>query len=131
LPHRGELDVLVKSAKRVLVRTPGWVNQPEVKAYRNKKEAATKWNGTYVEFPETQQGDLLTVTYPLRVTEVDETIQGIHYVEKWRGNTIVDINPPGKWIPMFERPELESLDVPPHQGGRTEASLSHTKNLLR
>jgi hypothetical protein len=131
LPHRGELDVTVKKSKRVLVRTPGWVTKPEVKAYRNKNEVATKWDGTYVEFPETRPGDLLTVTYPLRVTEIAETIQGTHYVEKWRGNTIVEINPPGKWIPMFERPELESLDVPPPGEVRIEARLSHEENLLR
>jgi hypothetical protein len=67
----------------------------------------------------------------LRVTEIAETIQGTHYVEKWRGNTIVEINPPGKWIPMFERPELESLDVPPPGEVRIEARLSHEENLLR
>lgn len=131
LPHRGEVDVVVKRARRVLVRTPGWVSRPEVKAYRNKKQIATAWDGTYVEFPDTQEGDLLTITYPLRVTEVHETIQGTHYVEKWRGNTIVGITPPGKWIPMFERPELESLDVPPQQEVRMETSLTQIDKLLK
>jgi hypothetical protein len=36
----------------------------------------------------------------------------VTYNEKWRGNTIVDINPPGKLIPMFQRPQLESEAVP-------------------
>jgi hypothetical protein len=39
-------------------------------------------------------------------------LDGTEYTERWRGNTIVSISPPGKWIPMFERPELENENVP-------------------
>jgi hypothetical protein len=54
----------------------------------------------------------LTVTYPLRIAEVREPIQGVQYTEKWRGNTIVDISPPGKWIPMYQRPAMDSDHLP-------------------
>ena len=53
--------------------------------------------------------------HALRVAEVKETVgsrDGTEYTERWRGNTIVDISPPGRLIPMFQRPELESEKVP-------------------
>ncbi|MHB9037418.1 MAG: hypothetical protein ACYC64_12195 [Armatimonadota bacterium] len=115
LPHRGELDVFVKTAEKVLVRVPSWAPKEQVKAYADKKPYPLSWDGQYVVFANTKSGSRLTVTYPLRIAEVKETpggINGITYTEKWRGNTIVDISPKGKYIPIFNRPELESEKVP-------------------
>jgi len=74
-----------------------------------------RWDGPYVVFTATRKGQQLTVTYPVRITEIKETpggLRGIEFTEKWRGNTIVDIKPRGKWIPMFERPELDTDRLP-------------------
>jgi len=63
----------------------------------------------------TKTGEQLTVTYPLRAATIKETVGslgGIEYTERWRGNTIVAISPPGKWIPMFQRPELDRDHLP-------------------
>jgi len=112
LPHRGEIDVMVRSARRVLVRVPEWVPKQEVRAYVGKRPVPVRWQGTYVKFESTKRGQQLTVTYPLRVAEVREKINGVEYLERWRGNTIVDISPRGKWIPTFHRPELDNDRVP-------------------
>jgi hypothetical protein len=111
LPHRGEVNVVVKGTRRVMVRIPEWVPKSEVKAYRQRKAVPVKWAGSYVEFQGAVRGEQLTVNYPLHLWEVRERIQGVEYTERWRGNTIVDITPPGKWIPMYKRPELESSEV--------------------
>ena len=115
LPHRGEVDILVKTARKVLVRTPEWAPKDRVKTYVDRKPAAVRWSGSYVVFPITKRGQQLTVTYPVRIAEVKETpgsLAGVRFTEKWRGNTIVDIAPGGKWIPMFHRPELDTERVP-------------------
>jgi len=60
-------------------------------------------------------GQQLTVTYPLRIAEIKETVgslDGTEYTQKWRANTIVDIASPGKWIPMFNRPEPDTERLP-------------------
>lgn len=115
LPHRGELNVMVKGTKKVLVRIPEWATKDGVKAYRAKKSVPVKWEGSYVVFDKARKEEQLTVTYPLRVAEVKETVgslDGTEYTERWRGNTIVDISPGGKWIPMFQRPELDNERLP-------------------
>ncbi|MDO8303401.1 MAG: hypothetical protein Q7T18_09175 [Sedimentisphaerales bacterium] len=116
LPHRGEVNIIVKNAKKVLVRVPGWAPKEKTLAFVNKKPiAAVQWQGTYVVFDKVKPADQLTVTYPIRIAQVKETIYGdkhVEYTEKWRGNTIVDISPAGKWIPMFQRPQLESEQIP-------------------
>jgi hypothetical protein len=112
LPHRGEMDLFVGTARRVLVRLPDWAPKESVRAYVAKRPVPVKWQGSYVVFGKVSKGQQLTVTYPLRIADMKETIYGVTYDEKWRGNTIVDINPPGKLIPMFQRPQLESENVP-------------------
>lgn len=115
LPHRGELNVLVKASNKVLVRVPEWAPLEQTRAFVNRKPVPVKWDGRYVVFAQAQQGQQLTVTYPLRLAEVKETVgslAGRQYTERWRGNTIVDISPPGKWIPLFQRPELDTEQVP-------------------
>jgi hypothetical protein len=55
------------------------------------------------------------VTYPQRIAKVVETIYGekhVQYVQAWHGNTIVDISPAGRWLPMFQRQELTSEVAP-------------------
>jgi hypothetical protein len=115
LPHRGEVNIFVVGAKRVLVRVPEWAPKAEVKAFRARTPTPVSWEDSYVVFDVVRKGDQLTVTYPLRIAEVKETVgslDGTRYTERWRGNTIVDISPPGKWIPLFQRPELELMTVP-------------------
>ena len=104
--------MFVKSARRVLVRVPEWAQKSEVKAFVNKEPKRLLWKGNYVVFEKPEKDQQLTLTYPLRLAEVREPIQGVEYTERWRGNTIVHIEPAGKWIPMFQRPELEHDVVP-------------------
>ena len=112
LPHRGEINVIVKAAERVVVRVPQWAPKERVKAYVDKKPTAVAWDGSYVVFPGVTRGQQLTVIYPLRLAEVQERVMASQFTERWRGNTIVAISPPGEWIPMYQRPELETEVVP-------------------
>jgi hypothetical protein len=112
LPHRGELDVMVKKSHRVLVRVPEWSAKDGVKAFVDKQPVMVDWKQNYVVFDGVKAGQQLTVVYPLRIAEVTEPIEGVVYTERWRGNTIVGISPPGKWIPMFQRPGLDNDTVP-------------------
>jgi hypothetical protein len=111
LPHRGEVNIVVRQTRRVLVRVPEWAPKGEVRCYREKKPTYVTWVAGYVVFDNVAKGEQLTVVYPLRLWQMRETVYGVAYSEKWRGNTIVDLAPQGKWIPMFQRPELETERV--------------------
>ena len=114
LPHRGEVNVMVKTARKVMVRVPHWTQKDQAKVYVDEKPVPAQWDGSYVVFKQVKTGQQLTVTYPLRIARVKEVIKGVdfvEYTEKWRGNTIVDIAPPGKWLPMFNRPELDTAQL--------------------
>jgi hypothetical protein len=115
LPHRGELNILVKDARRVLVRIPTWAPHDKVRLYVDKQSVDATWDGDYVVFAGVKKDQQLTVLFPLRVATVKETVgslAGVEFTQTWRGNTIVDIAPRGRWIPMYHRPELTTSDVP-------------------
>lgn len=107
LPRRGEVNILVKTAEKVLVRIPAWVSPGNVQAYKNRLECPVVWDttGKYIVFDSVSTSDQLTVIYPLRIAEVRETINGTLYTERWRGNTITNIDPAGILLPMYQRPE--------------------------
>jgi hypothetical protein len=116
LPHRGELNIFVKDAKKVLIRVPGWAPKEKVKVFVDQKPIDVTWQDSYVVFNAVTANQQLTVTYPLRIAEIKETVgslEGARFTEKWRGNTIVDISPPGRFIPMYLRPELDTDELPP------------------
>ena len=97
------------------MRVPGWAPRDQVKAYVQKKAHPLQWDGPYVVFDGVRKGQLLTVLFPLRVATMKETVYGVEYTERWRGNTIVSLAPAGRWIPMFQRPELDT-EVLPREG---------------
>jgi hypothetical protein len=138
LPRVGEVNVLVKTATRVLIRVPSWVDAADVRAFENRSAIAVAWdsNDKYVVFDETVPGDQLTVTYPVRIAEVIEVINGIEYTETWRGNTIVDIRPGGTLLPMYQRRLFDisdSVAVPFSRGdcnGDGEIDISDGVGLL-
>ena len=115
LPFRGEVDVVAKNARKVLVRIPAWAPKERVAAFVDRTPVEPKWDGEYVLFDGVSPGQQLTVTYPLRIASITETIytdKHHEFKEEWRGNTIVDISPAGKNLPMYQRPQLNSDKLP-------------------
>lgn len=115
LPHRGEVDVIVKDAQRLYVRVPEGAPRDKVRVYVDRQPVEARWSDSYVEFPAVTRGQQITVTYPLRIAVIHETVgslAGSETTQKWRGNTIVDISPAGKFVPQFCRPELDRAALP-------------------
>lgn len=90
------------TAERMVANNWGFVD---------KKPIPVSWDGSSVVFGPVSDYQLPTVTHPLAIGTVHEKIQGAEYAEHGRGNTIVDISPPGKWIPL-SRLELDTEQVP-------------------
>src|SRR5688572_11145217 len=65
-------------------------------------ERSVSWNDGYVEFDVVGPGQVLTVTYPLSIAAVTETIYTVKhesFLEERRGEEILAISPPGQWLP--------------------------------
>ena len=130
LPYEGKVVIHNKTARRVAVRIPGWVDKKAIHTSVNDKQAKPFWTGQYLTFLALNPRDAITITFP--VVESKET-----YTLKWkeknfwmestypgpswqsdaqpaqftftlRGNTVVDITP-RKATPEYKFYEREAL----------------------
>ena len=84
-----------KTARKLAVRIPRWVDKRTVKAALNEKPVPTHWLGNYLVFDTAlQNSDVLTIDFPM----VEQTVTSTYQYDKtytchFKGNTLVDIAP--------------------------------------
>jgi DUF1680 family protein len=116
LPYNGQVDVKVKHAlAEVLLRVPEWVpsGSARVCATRGQTAINLAWRGRYMSLGPAQPGDTLSLTFPLVERTITrrvygapvETVMGgvVYQSITFRGNEVVDIDPPGKNYPFYQR----------------------------
>jgi len=118
LPYEGKVIIRNKTAKRISVRIPGWVNRGKLRARVNgtERRLSAFVGGAYQVFDGMKPGDVLQIDFPM----VEETIHQMVLSEKdkytdykitFRGNTVVDISPrnesPGVY-PIYLRDHMKT-----------------------
>ncbi len=106
LPHEGRVDVKVKAAKPLGVRVPQWVDHEQVTVTVDGQAAEFEWSGNYVTLgrpgeSSPQPGQLVTITFPVRETTTTETRGGGEFTVRWRGDTVIGIEPAGTHHPLY------------------------------
>jgi hypothetical protein len=101
LPYEGKVVILNKTARRVAVRIPSWVNRRRLRATVNGTSRQTDWVGAYQLFDDLKPGDTVQIEFPVLQQTVHLTAktgavgpdQDTTYAITFRGNTVVDITP--------------------------------------
>ena len=119
LPYEGKVVIRNKTAKRVSVRIPVWVDRNKLKASVNGMARDLSWVGAYAVFGDMKPSDTLQLDFPVTEetvhltakTNTDKKIaenkehmtaqseadkeseQYTTYAITFRGNTVVDISP--------------------------------------
>lgn len=111
-PYEGRVDVVMYRDSRLLVRVPEWVDKSRVSVGEDGREIKPRWEGSYVLFLRAEAGKRISVRYPLPFETRAETLDGVRYTVRWKGDTVVGIDPPGRYVPILQRPWFESSAVP-------------------
>ena len=77
LPYEGKVVIRNKTARKLSVRIPGWVDQRAVQSVVNEKKSSPFWAGRYLVFEGLAPKDVVTITFPM--VETTET-----YTLKWK-----------------------------------------------
>ena len=95
LPYEGKVVLRNKQAEKISVRIPMWADKNAVSCDVNGAEIPLEWIGRYLLVSDVQQGDTVTVTFPMVETIENHTEQTYEqtYTCHFRGNTMVDISP--------------------------------------
>lgn len=103
-PREGRLDVRMKRKGSVRVRIPDWVPDAAVRLSVDGRAISTVWEprpSRYVRVDDVPATSTLTVFYPLRERTLVERLGDELYTTQWKGDTVVRIDPPGRFIPVF------------------------------
>jgi hypothetical protein len=107
LPDLGRLTVKTKTSADFFLRPPSWTPKEKVLAFVNGKRTNPTWGGpslAYVEFPQANAGDELSLTYPL--VEFVQSVglwpsrPDLRFTIRWRGNSVIEMNPKGRYLPL-------------------------------
>jgi Beta-L-arabinofuranosidase, GH127 len=106
VPYQGKVEVkLKKSFPDLVLRVPEWIEtgSSQVKATRGGAPLRLTWEGRYVRTGPVNQGDVVTLTFPIATQTVKEMIAGTEYTLEIKGNTVVSISPGGENGPLYRR----------------------------
>lgn len=117
--NTGTLSVTATIAATYRLRPPAWAPRQRVRAYVDGREVTANWGGpalAYVVFTALTPGQTVMLSWPVvtfqqQVTEhyldpvqnneLGETRDGASYRFEWVGNAVRDVEPRGRWLPLF------------------------------
>jgi len=125
LPYEGKVVIHNKTARRISVRIPAWVDRSKLKASVNGAGRRLAYVGSYVVFDDMKKDDKLQLDFPV----AEETIRlSAHsgkgregqkpyttYTITFRGNTVVDISPRDESpnvYPLYLRDHMKAKKAP-------------------
>jgi len=103
IPYEGRVDVKIKEACELSVRIPEWVKPDEARCYVNGADRPLSWEGRYAVTGKVEPKDVATLTFPIFERTDKVHIQGKEYTLIRKGNDVVQIDPPGKYCPLYQR----------------------------
>ncbi|RKZ72813.1 MAG: hypothetical protein DRQ57_16330 [Gammaproteobacteria bacterium] len=111
IPYEGRVKVKIKQAcKSLEVRMPQWIanDSKYVSCTVNNKVREFIWQDRYLALGSMEKGDEVDISFPIGERTVEERIGGVDYTLIIKGNTVVNIDPPGKNYPLYQREHYRS-----------------------
>jgi hypothetical protein len=105
LPHAGRVTLVNKTARRVAVRIPPWLDRSALRCTVGARPVAPAWVGNLLLLDNVQPGQAVELQFPVRDRSEKFALDGREYVANFRGNTVVQITPPqdGVGYPIYQR----------------------------
>jgi hypothetical protein len=93
LPYEGKVVIRNKTAQRITVRIPRWVERGAIRSDVNGRDAEPFWLNNYLVFDGLRERDVVSINFPMVESEEKYTLAGQEYTCYLKGNTLVDISP--------------------------------------
>src|SRR5262249_44447805 len=104
IPFTGQVDVLVKQdLKELRLRLPEWVKPDAAKCKVDGKPRGLTFSGRYAVIGPAAKGETVSLLFPISGRTERVHLQGKDYTVTLRGNTVVHVDPPGHFFPLYER----------------------------
>lgn len=102
-PWEGRLGIVAHKPVDLLVRMPGWLNGADIGVSVSGAAGEPRPDGAYLRIDGVSPGARIDLTFAVPEQETEELIRGTVYRLRWRGATLMNIDPPGNIYPIFRR----------------------------
>ncbi len=105
-PYEGRVQIHLKQDfQQVSIRVPAWIEDgsDEIVATRDGHPAPLQWNDRYVTIMANRAGQILEISFPIHQRETEAVIGRRPYRLLFKGSTLINVDPPGERIPLYER----------------------------
>jgi hypothetical protein len=103
IPYKGQVDVKVKRELDLEMRIPEWVQPGEVRCEVAGVSRDLGWQGRYAQVGTVKPGDRVTLTFPIAERTDVVYVEKERYTLVRKGNEVVNIDPPGRYCPLYQR----------------------------
>jgi hypothetical protein len=111
-PYAGRLRLLIHQPCTVDLRLPEQATGTAVTVEVNGQPMPGAVSGDRCRLPDLEAGDAVVVTYPLVEREEQEMVAGHTYTVRWKGATVVGVDPPGDRYPTYQRSTYLAAQAP-------------------
>lgn len=126
-PNDFSIRVTAKKGGTYRIRTYDWMgNQIELK--KNGKPVALTYSDGCALFTGVKKGDKLEMRHPFEEVKKKELVRGLNLTVTWRGPDVVEMDPPGLPLQLYQRELGVPKEYPaPVQGGSKQVSMAPTE----
>lgn len=103
IPYTGRVDIKIKQSFNMKIRIPDYVNINDLVCNINDKKVETIIENKYASVANVKKGDVVTISFPLEEKVEKIWNEGTKYNVIFKGNDVVNINPPGIYCPLYQR----------------------------
>ena len=122
IPYQGQVDVAVKQPCSLKIRIPEWVTPGDTACRVGGRQRSLTWDGRYAVVGDVSPGQAVELMFPIeeRVKQVD--IEKQRYILTIRGSDVVNIDPPGRFCPFYQRDHYRETTT---RWRRVDRAVSH------
>jgi hypothetical protein len=130
IPYEGKVVLHNKTVRTALVRIPSWVRLDEVRSFVGNKVVDVSHTGRFLVFEGLKASDEIRLELPMREREDEYTIHGKKFKVRFRGSTVIDIQPRDTG---FRSPHATNIttEYPIYQRERFRSGQAPMKTLTR
>ena len=103
LPYEGRVEVRPKRDADLDIRIPEWVAPGDAECAVNGVRRDLAWDGRYARVGQVSASGRVSLTFPVGERTDVVYVEKHRYVLTRRGNDVVDIDPPGRYCPLYQR----------------------------
>ena len=131
LPYEGRVEVRPKRDADLDIRIPEWVAPGDTECAVNGVRRDLAWDDRYARVGSVGTSDRIMLTFPIGERTDVVYVEKHRYVLTRRGNDVVDIDPPGRYCPLYQRRHYRDAEPRPRTVTRSSAARTWTGSPLR